>query len=1267
MDSASVLPTALVGAKSKTLNAMGLLSAVGQLTSWGDIAGVSELYRVWLENNADDPLSYAMSFNYAAILSNAGENLAAKAALEFAIQRNPGFIPPYINLGHVLEKLGDIGAGVKQWYKVIEILGQVHGESITHKVAALKQIGRLLEQYQIDENAEDALRLCLDINANQSDVIQHWVSLRQRQCKWPVISPWGQVTKEQLLKGISSLSLAAHTDDPLMQLANAAHYCKNHVGYPGRTYESGHARLLSRAHPRRRKVGYLSSDLREHAIGFLTAELYEVHDRANVEVFLYYCGHQVTDSTHQRIKAAADHWIDLGSMTDEQAAERMAADGIEILVDVNGYTHSARIKLLSMRPAPIIVNWLGFPGSLGTPSHHYIIADEFIIPRESEVYYAENVLRLPCYQPNDRKRVISPRLPTRQEVGLPDDGMVFCCFNGLHKITPFTWARWMTILKQVPGSVLWLLASIETVSVRLKKQAELAGVDPARIIFAPKAKNPDHLARYPLADLFLDTTPYGAHTTSSDALWMGVPVLTYAGRSFASRVCGSLLKSAGLSELICSTPERYVSMAIELGANRAALQALRNKLVTQRDTCVLFDTPLLASRLEGLYAEMWADYVGGRLPRPDLTNLDIYNEIGCELDSPKVELAAIPNYREIYQKKLAERHSFSFMRPDGRLWLGEATAVVSLPAPTMTTITPSPANLAVLAPVSIEVTAESLVKDATAALAKGQADMAERLLGQALGMDAQDVTVLDMAARVALMRNKLDLAEALARQALAARPIIPVGLTLAEVMKAQGKLAGATKFFRSVLETSPAETRALIGLGEIQETAGDRKGAIELYRAALVREPTNLPLAVRYARILPIAQLGQGLAALVAAQPPAQAGLPTQLAYLNQLAPYREWAERAKNGQMPYHATSLSELYFKYAEVARDDYERVADAVLSQNPQSEDAIGAKAVCLMSRGRRADAEILFARMAQRQPGRIYDNITFKPEFFDRLAAMTDGEMKRVLPPVATQIRQDFADDSIIYLSCNYDYFKQFTRPFLMSINDVSPGAQVHLHIMEGQADDVALVVAFCRRLTSITVALTTENPDAAAQGMMAARCYYHAIRLIRMYQHLQSYQKTLWLMDVDALLHRNARPMLASIAGADVALRIRPGRWEPWNQFNASVVGVRPTSQGLTYLKTAAAFVAHFHNHSALSWGIDQLALYAAFCHFQDVGQAPTLRLLDNRAVDYEYYDDGFVWCNSGVGKFSQPAAAAGHPPQPDDLPSVRYFAAFRHYQSLVDQ
>jgi predicted O-linked N-acetylglucosamine transferase (SPINDLY family) len=647
---------------------MELLSFVGQLMALGDATGVVTLYETWLLHNADNPLAYAMYFNFGVVLSNAGQNERARDMLTEAIRINPNFMPAYINLGTLLEKMGAAGEGVQKWYEVANKLSAVSGEAIHFKTTALKQIGRVLEKHFIDENAEEALKHGLDINPTQTDVVQHWVSLRTRQCKWPVIAPWGYVTREHLLKGISALSLAAYTDDPLMQLGNAANYNKTTIGRPGVSFAHTHAKLLVNPHPSRRRVGYLSSDLREHAVGFLTTEIYEVHNRANVELFLYYCGHQVNDATQARIKAAADHWLDLSGMTDQQIAERIVADGVEILVDLNGYTQGARTKMLAMRPAPIIVNWLGFPGTLASPYHHYLIADDFIVPPDSERYYTEKIVRIPCYQPNDRKREVATTRPTRQQAGLPDDAVVFCCFNGVHKITPFTWERWMTILQRAPNTVLWLLGAIDSVNARLKQAMAKVGVDPERLIVAPKARNPDHLARYPLADLFLDTAPYGAHTTCSDALWMGVPVLTVAGRGFASRVCGSLVKSAGLADLVVDTPERYVDLAVELGTNPSKLRGYRDQLQKNRDTCVLFDTDLLCASLERCYADMWADYVAGRLPRPDLTNVEIYNEIGIELDRDKVEMMTVANYHEQYLHKLAERHAFSPLPRDSRLW-----------------------------------------------------------------------------------------------------------------------------------------------------------------------------------------------------------------------------------------------------------------------------------------------------------------------------------------------------------------------------------------------------------------------------------------------------------------------------------------------------------------------------------------------------------------------------------------------------------------------
>ena len=305
---------------------------------------------------------------------------------------------------------------------------------------------------------------------------------------------------------------------------------------------------------------------------------------------------------------------------------------------------------------------------MGTPYHHYIVADDWIIPLGFEKYYSEKVVRLPCYQPNDRKREVAPVGQTRAEAGLPEDAFVFCCFNGTHKISKFTFDRWLEILKRVPKSVLWLLDGSAETKNRLCAYAERKGIERARIVFAPRMKNPVHLARYPLADLFLDTAPYGAHTTASDALWMGVPVLTLSGRSFASRVCGSLVRSAGLPELVTGDPESYIERAVALGLKRSQVDALKAKLKAGRDRCTLFDTDKLASRLEDLYRAMVADYRKGQLPKPDLSNLDVYLEAGIGFDHERQEMLAVGDYDGLYRKALAERHLARPMRADARLW-----------------------------------------------------------------------------------------------------------------------------------------------------------------------------------------------------------------------------------------------------------------------------------------------------------------------------------------------------------------------------------------------------------------------------------------------------------------------------------------------------------------------------------------------------------------------------------------------------------------------
>ncbi|WP_333825199.1 O-linked N-acetylglucosamine transferase, SPINDLY family protein [Pinisolibacter sp.] len=662
MSNETASPTGPSGGRG--FGVMELIRAAETLKRSGQTAAVSALYGSWIEANPDDPLLHAVLFNYSVVLSDDGDLVRARDCLERAIARAPDFMPAQINLGRILERQGAIGDAVTRWSQVVAALAPVNGTTIAHKTTALNQIARTLEAAGRDEAAEEMLRQSLDIDPRQREVAQHFTALRQRTCEWPVIQPTERVSRRDLMLGLSPLSAAAYTDDPLFQLALAAHYNAVDVGLPARVTTSWPRAAVRDG---RLRIGYLSSDLREHAVGHLMAEVFGLHDRSKVEIFAYYCGPKAADPLHLAYRAAADHWVDVSEMDDTTAADRIAEDGVHILVDVNGYTREGRTKLLAMRPAPIIVNWLGYPGTVASPYHHYIVADDWIIPPDHEIFYSEKVLRLPCYQPNNRVRVIAETRPTRAEAGLPEDAVVYCSFNGTHKITRFTFDRWLDVLTRVPGSVLWLLTGADGTNDRLKAHAAARGIAPERIVFAPKLANPLHLARYPLADLFLDNTPYGAHTTASDALWMGVPVLTWSGRCFAARVCGSLVRSAGLPELVVETPEAYVDKAVALGHDRAFLAHLRQRLEEGRDGCTLFDMALLVERLEGLYEEMWADLAAGRLPKPDLADLDAYLDVGLDFDHEAVEVGAVADYRGWWRDRLAARHRLRPLHADRRL------------------------------------------------------------------------------------------------------------------------------------------------------------------------------------------------------------------------------------------------------------------------------------------------------------------------------------------------------------------------------------------------------------------------------------------------------------------------------------------------------------------------------------------------------------------------------------------------------------------------
>jgi predicted O-linked N-acetylglucosamine transferase (SPINDLY family) len=565
--SEDVFQTASRKAGARDFSLSALVSTAATLVSAGRISEARQLYDIWIDAHGEDPQLYIALYNASTLCTQDNDSANAEAMLRRVIALNPDFLPAHINLGGILERAGTFDLAIAQWREAATRSNPVTGNSVLYVTTALKQIARVLCEHRQGEAGEQALRLGLDIDPHQRDAIEQFVSLRLAQCRWPVSEPLERLDGKSIIRSIHPLSMAAYTDDPLFQLGAAWNYSKTQSFDRPDKLSSDRRHAPIDLGSRRLRVGYVSSDLRDHAIGYLMAELFEIHDRSRVEIFAYYCGPESSSGLHARISKAVEHWSPIRGMSDDDAAAKIAADGIDILVDVNGHTRDARTGVFARRPAPIQVNWLGYPGTMGTPYHHYIIADEAIIPPEAELYYSEKVLRLSCYQPNDRKRIVAEKTLSRSEAGLPEDAFVYCCFNATHKITRFMFQRWLEILRRVPGGVLWLLEGSDETKKRLRDFAQANGVAGDRIIFAPRAGSPDHLARYRLADVFLDTSPYGAHTTGSDALWMGVPVITAPGLCFASRVCGSLVRAAGLPDLVCTSMSDYVERAVALAGN----------------------------------------------------------------------------------------------------------------------------------------------------------------------------------------------------------------------------------------------------------------------------------------------------------------------------------------------------------------------------------------------------------------------------------------------------------------------------------------------------------------------------------------------------------------------------------------------------------------------------------------------------------------------------------------------------------------------------
>lgn len=362
------------------------------------------------------------------------------------------------------------------------------------------------------------------------------------------------------------------------------------------------------------RIGYFSADFRAHAIASLTAGLFETHDRSRFELTAFAFGADTQDEMRQRIAAACEHFLEVRAQSDNEIARLARSLGIDIAVDLGGFTRGSRPRILALRPAPLQVSYLGYLGTMSADYIDYLIADDTIVPQAARPHYAEKIVYLPSYQVNDALRRIAARRFSREELGLPPTGFVFSCLNSTYKLTPGTFDGWMRILARVPDSVLYLLGGSETLERNLRREAQARGLAPQRLVFAARLPPAEYLARYRTADLFLDTLPYNAGTTASDALWAGLPVLTCMGAAFAGRVGASVLTAVGLPELIAATPAEYEQLAVELASDPQRLAGIRAKLADSLATAPLFDTAASVRNLEAAYERMYDRYVAGLAP-----------------------------------------------------------------------------------------------------------------------------------------------------------------------------------------------------------------------------------------------------------------------------------------------------------------------------------------------------------------------------------------------------------------------------------------------------------------------------------------------------------------------------------------------------------------------------------------------------------------------------------------------------------------------------
>lgn len=581
-----------------TLSLTDLIDYGSRLTN-ADLHELSVvLYQTWIDHNTT-AFNHFVLFNLGTSYDRMGRLEDARRAYRSAVDLAPAFVQPHFNLGLVYERLKQPQSALAEWQWVANTVSPNDEENASYRLMAMNNLARLFENERQYGDALEWLRKSLEVNPNQTDVLHHWVFLRAKMCEWPVYVVPPKVDAALMYQSTSALAMISQSDDPEAQLIAARHYVDSKVNLNlpalSERRDYGHKKL---------RIGYLSSDFSLHPVSMLMVQLFELHDREQFEVFGYCWSPEDGSALRQRVLGALDHFQRIDQMSDADVARLIREQEIDILVDLQGQTFGARPDILSARPAPVQITYLGLPATTGFPFIDYVIADEYLIPPKYAQYYSEKPLYMPdIYQVSDRKRTLA-EVPSRESLGLPEDGVVFCSFNNNYKFTPEMFEVWANILKRVPGSVLWLLSDNRWAEANLRKEAQARGVDGQRLVFATRTWPEMFLARLSVADLFLDSFPFNAGTTANDALWAGLPLVTCSGRSFAARMAGALLTAAGLGELITTNLQDYEEKAVALALAPDELARLRASLAQTKESGALFDTARFARNLEARLKEL---------------------------------------------------------------------------------------------------------------------------------------------------------------------------------------------------------------------------------------------------------------------------------------------------------------------------------------------------------------------------------------------------------------------------------------------------------------------------------------------------------------------------------------------------------------------------------------------------------------------------------------------------------------------------------------